>query len=157
MKWIKRLLILALVALVVMQFIQPEKNTEPNYESVQAFVAETKPNAEVTTILKETCYDCHSNNTVYPWYGNIAPLSYWLADHIEEGKEHLNFSAWNSYSAKRKDHKLEELIEEVEEGEMPLESYTWIHESARLSQEQIKAMTDWAATARLQYTLPEAE
>ncbi|WP_273005712.1 heme-binding domain-containing protein, partial [Leeuwenhoekiella blandensis] len=68
------------------------------------------------------CYDCHSNQTTYPWYSNLAPASFYLEDHIKDGKRHLNFSEWEQYSAKRKDHKLDELIEEVEREGMPLES-----------------------------------
>ncbi len=151
MIWIKRFLILALVALIVTQFIPVEKN-EGGYESLQPFLQETKPSDEVATILKTACYDCHSNQTDYPWYSNLAPASFFLADHIEEGKGHLNFANWESYPAKRKDHKLDELIEEVEHGEMPLESYTLIHGDAQLSAEQTEALINWAKAARLNYS-----
>ncbi|MEZ4779178.1 MAG: heme-binding domain-containing protein [Flavobacteriaceae bacterium] len=147
-KIIKYFLILALVALVVIQFIRPEKNLG-GYESVAFFEAETKPSEEVRLILKTQCYDCHSNHTNYPWYAEIAPASFWLADHINDGKKHFNVSDWESYSAKRKDHKLEELFEEVEEGEMPLDSYTWIH--GNISKEEQKMLMQWAQLARLQY------
>ncbi|MAW94733.1 MULTISPECIES: heme-binding domain-containing protein [unclassified Leeuwenhoekiella] len=151
MIWIKRILMLALVALIVIQFITVEKN-EGGYESLQPFVQETKPSEEVAGILKTSCYDCHSNQTQYPWYSNLAPASFFLADHVEEGKEHLNFANWESYSAKRKDHKLDELIEEVEHGEMPLESYTLIHGDAKLSAAQTEALINWAKAARLNYS-----
>lgn len=151
MIWIKRFLILALVALVVIQFIPVEKN-EGGYESLQPFLNETKPSEEVAGILKASCYDCHSNQTQYPWYSNLAPASFFLADHIEEGKGHLNFSEWESYSVKRKDHKLDELIEEVEHGGMPLESYTLIHGDAKLSAEQTETLINWAKAARLNYS-----
>ena len=100
-------------------------------------------------ILKTNCYDCHSNHTVYPWYAEIAPVSFWLADHVKDGKKHFNVSDWESYSAKRKDHKLEELFEEVERGEMPLDSYTWIH--GNISEDEQKILMQWAQLARLQY------
>ncbi|MCB0458061.1 MAG: heme-binding domain-containing protein [Flavobacteriaceae bacterium] len=147
-KIIKYFLILALVALVVIQFIRPEKNLG-GYESVAFFEAETKPSEEVRAILKTNCYDCHSNHTVYPWYAEIAPVSFWLADHVKDGKKHFNVSDWESYSAKRKDHKLEELFEEVERGEMPLDSYTWIH--GNISEDEQKILMQWAQLARLQY------
>ena len=147
-KFIKYFLILALIALVVIQFIRPEKNIG-DYKSVAFFEAETKPTEEVKAILKTQCYDCHSNHTVYPWYAEIAPISYWLSDHVKDGKKHFNVSDWVNYSAKRKDHKLEELIEEVERGEMPLDSYTWIH--GGISKEQQKLLMQWAQLARLQY------
>ena len=156
MVWFKRFLILALIALVIIQFFRPERNNA-GYESLEPFLAETGPSEQVQGILKSACYDCHSNQTDYPWYAEVAPISFWLADHIEEGRHHLNFSAWKGYSAKKKDHKLEELEEEVEHGEMPLESYTFIHGDADLSPEQAQALTDWAKTARLNYSLKASQ
>ena len=150
MKIVKKIAIVLLVVLIGMQFYRPEKNvSEGDY--VAAFETETQPSPEVKEILKTACYDCHSANTEYPWYNNIAPVSYWLADHIEEGKEHLNFSDWESYDSKKKDHKLEEVIEEVKEGEMPLNEYTWTHADAKLSDEQISALLAWADEARAKY------
>lgn len=150
MKIVKKIAIALLVVLVGMQFIRPDKNqAEGDY--VAAFVAETQPSPEVQGILKSACYDCHSANTEYPWYSNVAPISYWLADHIEEGKEHLDFSDWANYTAKKKDHKLEEVVEEVKEGKMPLNEYTWTHADARLTQEQITALLSWAEEARKKY------
>ena len=114
MKILKKVLTAALIAFVVMQFFRVDKNrTEGDFVAV--FIAETQPDDEVYTILKSACFDCHSNNTRYPWYAEIAPVSYWLDDHIRHGKGELNFSDWSSYSNKKKDHKLEELIEEVKE------------------------------------------
>ncbi|MCF6306801.1 MAG: heme-binding domain-containing protein [Flavobacteriaceae bacterium] len=149
-KIIKYILIILIIALVVMQFIRPDKN-EGGYESLAAFKTETNVPEEVFEILKTNCFDCHSNQTVYPWYAEISPLSYWFKDHIDEGKDELNFSEWKSYSVKKKDHKLEELVEEVEEGEMPLDSYTWIH--AKLSKKDRKTLIVWANLARLPYQL----
>jgi len=150
MKIVKKIAIALLIVLVGMQFFRPEKNqAEGDYAA--AFVAETQPSPEVQGILKSACYDCHSANTNYPWYSNVAPISYWLADHIEEGKEHLNFSDWANYTDKKKDHKLEELVEEVKEGEMPLNEYTWTHADARLTQEQITALLTWAQETRKKY------
>ncbi|HEA28918.1 MAG TPA: cytochrome C [Leeuwenhoekiella sp.] len=152
MIWVKRFLILLLIALIGIQFIRPERN-EDSYESLEPFLAETKPSEQVAAILKTACYDCHSNQTQYPWYAEVAPVSFWLSDHIQEGKHHLNFSAWQGYSAKRKDDKLDELIEEVTDGEMPLESYTLIHQDAHLTRAQTDAMITWAKTARIIYSL----
>ena len=147
-KFVKYFFILALIVLVIIQFIRPEKNLG-GYESVAFFENETKPSEEVRAILKAHCYDCHSNHTVYPWYAEIAPVSYWLSDHVKDGKKHFNVSVWESYSAKRKDHKLEELFEEVERGEMPLDSYTWVH--GGITKEDQKMLMQWAQLARLQY------
>ncbi len=141
-----------LVVFIGMQFIRPEKNQDSS-EHLAAFLAETNPPAEVRELLKTSCYDCHSNQTEYPWYNAVAPVSYWLAGHVNDGKRHLNFSAWDTYEVKRKDHKLEEVIEMVQEGEMPLDSYTWTHEDARLSPEQREAINAWARKTRALYDL----
>ena len=144
-KVLKIVAIVALIALVVIQFIRPEKNIG-DYSDVVAFEAETKPSEEVKAILKNHCYDCHSNTTQYPWYAEVAPFTFFIGDHVEEGKEHLDFAKWDSYSIKKKDHKLDELIEEVEEGEMPLESYTLIH--GNISDEEKELLEDWAKSVR---------
>lgn len=135
-----------------MQFYQPDKNqTQGNHTA--KFITETNPSQDVKIILQQTCYDCHSNNTEYPWYNNIAPVSYWLANHVKDGKNHLNFSEWDTYGLKKKDHKFEELIEKVQEGKMPLKEYTWTHESARLTAEQRDAVIAWAKQTRALYQL----
>ncbi len=151
MIWIKRFLKLALLVLIVIQFFPVEKN-EGGYESLEPFIAETRPSQQVAGILKTSCYDCHSNQTQYPWYANLAPVSFFLADHVEEGKEHLNFADWGNYTAKRKDHKLEEVLEEIEKNEMPLDSYTLIHQDAKLSAAQAEAIINWVKAARLSYS-----
>lgn len=148
MKFLRYFLIAALAALVIIQFIRPDKNNE-GYETVALFEKDAKVPAQVASIMKTNCYDCHSSETVYPWYAEIAPVSFWLEEHIIDGKKHFNVSAWESYSAKKKDHKLDELIEYVEEGEMPLNSYTWLH--GDLAPEDTKALLEWATLARLQY------
>lgn len=140
--------IVLLLVLIVLQFIRPDKNQE-GYESVAVFEAETQPTSEIKTILRNNCYDCHSNQTVYPWYAEIAPVSYWLDEHIEDGKKHFNVSSWETYSNKKKDHKLDELVEEVEEGHMPLDSYTWLH--GDLSGEEKQLLMNWASELRAQY------
>ncbi len=145
---VKFVLKLALVAFVIIQFIRPDKNNG-GYQDLVFFEEELKPSKEVVGILKANCYDCHSNETKYPWYAEISPVNYWLEDHVEEGKEELNFAEWESYSVKKKDHKLEELIEEVEEGHMPLDEYTWMHD--KLSPEDKKSLLQWATLARMQY------
>ncbi|MDC6384868.1 cytochrome C [Flagellimonas taeanensis] len=150
MKIVKKIAIALLVVLIGMQFYRPEKNqAEGDY--VAAFETDTEPSAEVKQILRSACYDCHSANTEYPWYNNVAPVSYWLADHIKDGKKHLNFSDWENYTVEKKDHKLEEVVEEVKKGEMPLKEYTWTHGDARLTQDQIIALVTWADGARAKY------
>ncbi|TYP72918.1 heme-binding domain-containing protein [Aquimarina intermedia] len=147
-KILKSIGLLLVGVLIIMQFIRVDKN-ESGYESVAFFEKDTQPSNKIKTILKNNCYDCHSNQTTYPWYAEIAPISYWLADHVEEGKEHFNVSAWESYSIKKRDHKLDELIEEVEEGEMPLDSYTWLH--GNLNEEDKELLIEWTKSLRAKY------
>jgi hypothetical protein len=96
------------------------------------------------TILKTSCYDCHSNNTVYPWYSNIQPLAWWLQGHVNEGKEELNFDEFATYNPRRQFKKMEETEEMITEGEMPLSSYTIIHSNAVLSASQKETLINWA-------------
>jgi hypothetical protein len=154
MKLLKKIALFSLVVLLAIQFIRPEKNqSESAYATV--FMEETNPPEEVKTILKSTCFDCHSDHTKYPWYNNIAPVSFWIADHVKHGKGHLNFSQWETYDDKKKDHKLEEVVETMESQEMPLKEYTWTHSEARLSEAERKAVIQWAATTRLLYQLDQ--
>ncbi len=148
MKIVKKLLLALLVVFVLMQFYRPEKNEAP-YRDVASFEADTKPTPEIKTILENKCYDCHSNKTEYPWYSEIAPMSYIIADHVEEGNEHFNVSAWDSYDTKKRDHKLDELIEEVEEGEMPEKGYQLLH--GGFSEEEKEALIAWTRKVREQY------
>lgn len=150
MKIVKKILVVLLIAFVLIQFYRPEKN-DAEYRGVKAFETETKPTKEVVAILEKNCYDCHSNKTEYPWYANVAPVSFWLHDHIEDGVKHFNVSKWESYSVKKRDHKLDELIEEVEEGKMPLDSYTWLHGS--ITEVEKETLITWAKKARENYDL----
>ena len=152
MKILKKAALVLLVLFVAMQFYRPEKNLAQGDHTAK-FLTQTNPSQDVRLILKESCYDCHSNNTVYPWYNNVAPISYWLANHIKDGKKHLNFSDWANYSVKKKDHKLEEVIEMLEAGEMPLKEYTWTHEAANLTSDQRNAIMVWASQTRVLYQL----
>jgi hypothetical protein len=152
MRIIKKILVALLIVFIIMQFFGPDKN-EGDMASIDAFIADTNPPDDVHGILKNTCFDCHSDVTRYPWYNNITPVNYWLAEHVKDGKKHFDVSAWDSYSSKKKDHKLDELIEMVEEKEMPLASYTWTHNEANLSDAEIKAIVDWAKNVRLKYSL----
>lgn len=138
----KNIALVLLVVLVIMQFFTIDK-TPIESDPEKDFITITQPSVEIKTILETVCYNCHSNKTEYPWYSNIAPVSWWIKDHIEEGKGHLNFSIWGDYPLKKQDHKLEEFYEEVEEGEMPLPSYTWWHADARLTGEQKEQLITW--------------
>ena len=152
MKITKKIIVFLLVVFVAMQFYRPEKN-QAQGDHTALFLTETNPPKDVKLILEQTCYDCHSNHTEYPWYNNVAPVSYWMADHVKDGKKHLNFSDWKNYSVKKKDHKLEEVIEMIGEGEMPLKEYTWTHDEAKLTETQRNAIIEWAKRTRALYQL----
>lgn len=150
MKILKKIGIVLLIIFAIAQFFGPEKN-EGDITSVSAFIAETNPPENVLKIMKESCFDCHSSKTNYPWYNNITPVNYWLADHVKDGKKHLNFSSWSAYSLKKKEHKMDELHEEVEKKEMPLDSYTWTHSEANLTQEQVDEIVAWGKKVQADY------
>ena len=150
MKILKKIGVILLVVFLVAQFFSPEKNNG-SVDTVNGFIAETNPPEKVVSILKNTCFDCHSSTTRYPWYNSITPVNYWLAEHINDGKKHLDFSVWSTYSLKKKEHKMDELVEEVLEKEMPLDSYTWTHKDAILSDEEIKVVTSWATKVQENY------
>lgn len=155
-KRLKYLFFLILALFIIIQFFPIDKST-PEFDSSGDFIALSNPGDEVTSILKTSCYDCHSFESVYPWYANIAPVSWWIKDHINEGREHLNFSIWSSYTVKRADHKLEEVIEEVEDHAMPLSSYTIIHSDASLSPEQEQELIDFVKKFRATLDIPAEE
>lgn len=140
---LKKVMLVLLSIFVVIQFIFRIDKTVPAFDATQDLIAITKPSEEVVNLLKSSCYDCHSYETEYPWYSNVAPVSAWIGHHIEEGREHLNFSVWGSYSPEKAEHKLEECAEETEEKKMPLSSYTLTHGDASLSEEQIETLVNW--------------
>jgi DNA replicative helicase MCM subunit Mcm2 (Cdc46/Mcm family) len=139
----KKIMLVFLAALVVIQFIHPKKNKaegpQPNYIG-NAFNIP----AEVKTILAKACNDCHSNNTRYPWYANFQPIHWWLNKHIKEGKKHINYDEYTNRPLRYQYHKMEETIEMVKDGEMPLNSYTWTHKDAKLTAEEKAKITGWA-------------
>jgi len=140
---IKKIGLGLLICLVIIQFIRPAKNTNTIDASKQITAVAAVPE-NVNVILKKACNDCHSNNTNYPWYSNIQPVYFWLNDHIKEGKREINFDEFASYRLRRQYHKMEELIEQVKEGEMPLSSYTLIHKDAKLTDAERTTLTSWA-------------
>jgi hypothetical protein len=137
----KILLVLGLLFLGI-QFVRPTKNlsTTPNPNDLTARHP-TPP--EVKRLLSVACYDCHSNNTRYPWYAEIQPLGWWLASHVRDGKAELNFSEFGAYDRKKAARRLEMSIDEIDGKKMPLPSYLITHGDARLSDAQIKLLSDW--------------
>ena len=146
----KKLFIAIGLLFLLLQFIPIKKNSS----NENTFHLSTKypVTDSVREILANACNDCHSNQTTYPWYSNIQPVGFWLNHHVNEGKEHLNFSTFTNLPIAVQNHKFEELIETVEEGEMPLPSYTYfgMHPKANLSDDQKNLLTDWAR-ARVEF------
>ncbi len=132
---LKKIGLIAAIILLGIQSIRIDKTMQA-VDASKDFIILKAPSAEIANTLKIACYDCHSNQPTYPWYTNIAPVSWWIKHHINEGGEHLNFSEWGTYNKKRENHKLEECVEMIEEGEMPMASYTWMHKEAKLTNEQ---------------------
>jgi Haem-binding domain len=146
-KFFKRFFVVLLLVFIVIQFFRPAKNIA-EAESANDITRLYAVPQDVQTILKTSCYDCHSNNTNYPWYNNIQPVAWWLKNHVDEGKRELNFSEFAAYRVGRQYKKLEEINEQVKEGEMPLESYTLIHGNAKLSEQQKLRLATWAESLR---------
>ena len=144
MKRVLKIFVLLIVAaFIVIQFFRIDKTNPPIVEADTIDAAMAVP-PDIKLILGRSCNDCHSNNTVYPWYSNIQPAAWFLKDHIDKGRHELNFSEFNTYSAKKKKRKLEEICEMVESAAMPLPSYLWIHRDSGLSDSERKAICDWS-------------
>ncbi|CAN5549312.1 heme-binding domain-containing protein [soil metagenome] len=141
-RFLKIAAIILAAAFVVIQFIRPDFTNPPVNQS-ETLEASTQVPENVEAILTNSCKDCHSYESQYPWYSKIQPSAWFLAHHIEEGRQKLNLSLWNTYETKRKRRKLNEICEQVESHEMPLPSYLWIHRSAKLSDEQIEILCNW--------------
>lgn len=142
---LKRTAIVIVVGVVLVQFLPLKKNQDATVGANDITKVYPVPD-NVHALLQKSCYDCHSNNTTYPWYSHVQPIGWWLNDHVGEGKHHLNFSEFGTYSTKRKIKKLKEVAGTINEGEMPLSSYTLIHTNAKLSNEEKTLVTTWAAS-----------
>lgn len=138
---IKKILIGLLIALVIIQFIRPEKNISA--DTSKDITTLFPMSDSVKVIIDKACADCHSNKTVYPWYASIQPVSFWLDDHVKDGKKHFNFNDFASYKIAKQNHKLEEVIEQIKENEMPLYSYTLIHKEAKLTDAEKATLINW--------------
>lgn len=144
---LKKILLVLLVALIAIQFIHPKKNktagAQANYIGTTYSVPE-----DVKIILAKACNDCHTNNTNYPWYTHIQPVDWWMNNHVKNGKKHLNLDDYTNRNLRYQYHKMEEIAEQVKENEMPLESYTWMHKDARLTEEEKTRLITWAGGIR---------
>lgn len=132
-----------LAGLVVIQFIHPKRNRSEGPQANYIGNVFTVPD-DVKGILKKACNDCHSNNTEYPWYSKLQPVDWWMDKHVKDGKKELNFDEYTHKSLRYQYHKMEEVIEMVKEGEMPLDSYTWVHKDAKLTDDEKNKIYNWA-------------
>ena len=146
-KFFKRFFFILLIIFIGLQFFRPTKNRSEGPQPNDIATKYTVPN-DVMSILKTSCYDCHSNNTVYPWYAEIQPVAWWLNDHIKDGKKDLNFSEFTSYQIRKQYRKLEEVGELVKDNKMPISSYTLIHKDAVLNDQQKQILYNWVKTVR---------
>ena len=145
-KILKTLLIILLIAFIIIQFIRPIKNAGEEIAANQIAAIQPVPE-DVQQILKVSCYDCHSNTTHYPWYSKIQPVAWFLNDHIVEGKKEVNFSIFATYPIYRRYKKFKEIAKEVKDGDMPLFSYTLLHQDASLNTDKKLLIENWAANA----------
>lgn len=150
-KTLKIIAIVLILGFVGIQFIRPNLSNPP-VVAEHTLEATTQVPDAVERILTHSCNDCHSNKTIYPLYAQIAPSSWFMASHIDEGRRQLNFSEWSTYETRRKRRKLDEVCDQVKAREMPLPSYLWIHWGSKLSDEEIKTLCDWTESenARLE-------
>jgi len=142
MKIFKIIAWILLIAFVGIQFIPTERNQSDVVPKTDFLLVNNTPQ-NLATLLKTSCYDCHSNNTEYPWYNKIQPTSWYLEDHIRHGKGEFNFNLWDELSDRRKSSKLKSIISQIENDEMPLESYTWIHRDAIFSESEKETLISY--------------
>lgn len=136
-RFLKIFLFLILLAFVGIQFVKVDRTNPPIIKEIQA-------PPQVKEILRKSCYDCHSNETNWPWYSHVAPLSWLIANDVEEGRKHLNFSEWEKYTIRKKEELKNEIWEEVRDDKMPMVIYTYSHPSARLDITQKNVIKNWA-------------
>ena len=142
MKSFKIILLVLLIVFVGIQFVPTKRNQSAEIQDTDFMLVNSVPQ-NINNTIQTSCYDCHSNNTSYPWYNKIQPVAWLLETHIVEGKTELNFSEWDNYSKRRKKSKLKSIISQIEDNKMPLSSYTLIHKNANLSDNQKKEIIDW--------------
>ena len=143
-KWI---LIAGIVLFLGIQFVRPAR-TNPAVDESQTIFARTQMPPEVAAIFNRSCVDCHSDKTAWPWYTNVAPVSWFIANHVNTGRRFLNLSKWGGLDHDRQDRRLRQICDEVQDGAMPLSSYTPMHPNSNLSADDKKTLCDWTDLAR---------
>ncbi len=141
-KIIKISVLVIIIGFLIIQFFRPDRFTTAEVTSDHVTKTANVP-PEVEKILRGSCFDCHSNHTVWPWYTNIAPVSWLVSDDVVRGRKKLNFSEWGKMTDSKREKKLQDICDEVTEGEMPLNKYLIIHSDAKLSQADKDAICKW--------------
>jgi hypothetical protein len=147
------LAVVIVVCLVIAQFFGPAKSN-PASDATQSIESRMQLTPQVKAIIDRSCIDCHSNKTRWPWYSNVAPVSWFVIDHVNEGRENLNFSEWGRYNQRDVDGVLKQICREVKAGGMPLSSYTPLHPGSSLSPEDVKTLCDWTTAERARIAAP---
>ena len=142
-KIIKKILFIGFIIFLLMQLYQPAQNIGFEQDISTNFTKVYNVPKNIEVILSTSCYDCHSNNTNYPWYSYIQPARFFMEDHIKEGKENLNFSEFGEYSKRKQESKLNRIVKQIKSNEMPLTSYTLMHKKAILTATQKREVLDW--------------
>ncbi len=145
---LKRILYFIVFLFLVLQFFSPKRTNPPVTQEIQA-------PENVQRILQKACYDCHSNQTHWPWYSKIAPVSFLVERDVQQGRKHLNFSEMDKIPAQKLNKVFDEIAEEVEEGEMPLKIYLWLHADARLTPAEKQLLINWAKQQAFQNQPPD--
>jgi hypothetical protein len=140
---VKRILLILLIIFIAIQFFRPEKNTHAGVQPNDISTIYSVP-ANVDTILIHACKDCHSNNTRYPWYNQVQPVAWFLDNHVRDGRKSFNLNEFTSYPAWRQYDKISEVKKQIDKGDMPLSSYTWIHKDAILTDAQKNTIESWS-------------
>jgi Haem-binding domain len=143
MRLAKKILLVSGILFIVLQFIRPVHNKSGQVLTTDISKVITIPDT-VLNVLKNACYDCHSNNTNYPWYSNIQPMAWLMAYHIKKAKNQLNFSEFGSYSQRRQLSRLDGIANSIKDDIMPLNSYKLMHKSAQLNNEEKSLLINWA-------------
>jgi hypothetical protein len=146
-----KIALLGVVALALVAQVFRPARTNPSFEAARTLQAQAHMPPQVAAILDRSCVDCHSNQTRWPWYSNVAPFSWFVAGHVHDARHHLNFSDWPA-ETKARDEGLMMMCNEVRKGFMPIGSYTWIHRGSKLSADDVKAICAWTDTERARLT-----
>ena len=140
----KKIFWYTIIGLFFLMQIYPVTRPEVIAENPNDLLKNVEVPENISSMLRSACYDCHSNETIYPWYASIAPVKWIVYDHTEGGREDLNFSEWNALSKSDRVEALDDIIEEVTDGKMPLRFYPLTHKDAKLDEEDRQELSDWA-------------